>query len=95
MNHIFIYSAIQWAHGQSLCVKKKSESRAYSFGEISKQGKTPICIEEYGMKITEQKYKKVLKEKLVSYSEIMFSDRFYTAYKITPDRILDQKLQNG
>jgi len=39
---------------------------------ISKNGRTRICIEEYGLKINQQEYKKIL----IPYAEIMFSEVF-------------------
>jgi len=75
--HLFRNTMGAWTAETHIYVERKNPNPALMvWGGVSKQGKTPICIEEYG--ITQQEYKKILKEKLVPYSEIMFSDGLYT-----------------
>jgi len=50
---------------------------------ISKDGKTPICIEEYGF--NQDEYKRILKENLIGYANTFYTDSFGHYYTTVRD----------
>jgi len=79
MKHIFIFSGIQWTSEEHIYIERKNPNSALMiWAGISKKGKTPICIEEYGFKINQDEYKRILKKNLIGYANTFYSDGFWT-----------------
>lgn len=77
--HLFRNTMGQWTSESHIYIERTNPNVAYMiWAGISKKGKTPICIEEYGYKINQDEYKKILKKNLIPYGNVFYGGKNWT-----------------
>jgi len=65
--HIFRNTGGKWTAEKHIYIET-----IMVWGGISRKGKTPLCIEEYGFKINQEEYRGILKKNLIPYAKVFY-----------------------